>query len=153
MLLPQDPYLSTPAGSIAIMTDEAREGAYIEKLHGLPPQSFELATSMKTGAFIRGVVKQFNIPVERSPFVAFAVLQILVKERSLAGLAPTLSSTANFPQQISQQVAREIERELFSLIGSELSQSSNTQQRNPQVNLNNVLDLKQAPPKPPEVPR
>lgn len=160
-----DPLLTIPVGSIATLSTE-QSLTYAKQLSAINSRSVrDMITSSKSGAFIRGLTKTYNVPLEQAPRIALMILQIALGEKSLPQLTNLLSVELQIPNTMAQKMAGEIEQELFAPIMLELNQYL-TQQQKPATapqqpsNLSaggarNVLDLKNKPqpPTPPPIPR
>lgn len=149
-------YKSVPFGSILTLPDDNWQN-YIPRILALPQSLQKLIFSSRTGAFIRGTVKTYNAPLEKSPFVAFAILQIFLGEKKLTQLASTLTTELSISPDTAGKIAREIEKELFAPIALEFGQYLSVTEKIPSPQAGgarNVLDLKtqNRPPVPPPIP-
>jgi hypothetical protein len=152
-------YRSTPIGSLMDIPKDTSE-KYFTFIFLTPSNIQSLLISARTGAFIRGLAKTYNIPIEKAPKIAFAVLQIALGEKTLAQLGSLLSTELPAPNDVAQKIANEIEKELFAPIALELNQylakkKQATLASRPMGGASNVLNLKNTPqpPPPPPIPK
>lgn len=147
-------FSSVPVGSLSRLSKTQRDN-YIDQVVSLPTNVRKMMFSPATGAFIRGVAKAYNLPLEQSPEIAFAALQVALGDKPLSRLAHDLAIKLNIAVDTADKVAREIEKELFAPIALEFNQHLKSKRPSsspalpPANNLPNVLDLKNQPPKPP----
>lgn len=109
-----------PAGSLVILQDEERP-PYIQDLLALPNRIRSLATSAKTGAYIKGLAKTFSLSVTQGEQIAFAVFEVITGRQSLASLPALLSTKLKIANDKAQKLAQEIERDLFAPVSLELN--------------------------------
>lgn len=114
-------YASMPLGSLVTRSPEEEE-PYLDKYLDAPKGLSQMLFSRNTGAFLRGLVKDFQMPLERTPEVAFQVLRVGVGEVPLAKLAETLAAELKIPNDKAQGMAKEIEAELFAPVMRELNE-------------------------------
>lgn len=112
---------STPAGALYFFP-EAQRLIYLETIFKLPVSLRKLAFSQRTGAYIRGLVRQAQLAEETATKVAFIVLKIVAGEFSLVALASILSSELTIAGDVAQAMAKDIEKELFGPVMVELNQ-------------------------------
>ncbi len=155
--------LTIPSASFLIRP-ESEDRQYTKAMRILSGSLKKMLSDDKTGAYIRGLAKSFNISDDNVPPISFTVLRVGVGELPLAKVAATLSSELKIPNDAAQKMAAELEHDLFAPVAVELNQylasrkqeqtaSSGTTAR--QAGASNVLDLKNkmAPPVPPPIPR
>lgn len=149
---------TVPACSV-IQRPEQERLSYIESLQRVPIKLREFLGSPRTGAYIRGLTKTFDVPLEKAPTIAFAVLRVAVGEKPLGQLGGILSAELPLPNDKAQKIAQEIEKELFGpvmlefnkyLAGRRASKPGVLQKI--QVPPQNVLNLK-TPSSPPSSPK
>ncbi len=147
----------TPSGSLLSQPSDQRL-PYISYLVAMPESVHNLVASARTGAFLQGLSKTNNIPIEKTPQIAFIILRIAVGEKNLAQLGSILSTELQIPNDKAQAMAKEIEKELFAPIALELNQYLSQKRQSapkPLGGARNVLDLKNnaPPPPPPPIPK
>ncbi len=111
----------------------------------LPRGIRDVASSPRTAAFIRGLTKIYNLPLEQGPTIAYIVLQIMLGEKTLAQLPTLLSSDLKIANDKAQAIASEIEKELFGPIMLTYNQFMQTRKNQPKQSMGgatNVLNLK-----------
>lgn len=151
-------YVSVPIGSLIRRTRE-EEARYFAEYDTLPEELKQLIKSPKTGAFVRGLLRNYQITVPAAATLAFRILQICFGEKSLMQLPSMLSMDLKLANDKAQKMAAEIERDLLAPVALELNQFLN-QKRNQAVlragqqakeaGATNVLNLKvQTRPLPP----
>ncbi|MEX1997365.1 MAG: hypothetical protein WEA04_01680 [Candidatus Andersenbacteria bacterium] len=167
-MMQDDTYKSRPVGSL-LTRERSEEERYLNELPDLPPSLISLLMSAKTGAFIRGLVRNYDLALEKAAMIAFMVLQISFGEKTLLQLSTMLASDLQLPLEKAQSMAQEIERELFAPIMLELNayltqkrkitggSTSTPVSSSPSAagGARNVLDLKSQPrpPQPPAIPQ
>lgn len=132
-------FKTIPVGSLLILP-EGEDQLYLDKIGTLPPAIKQLVTQPRTGAYIRGLAKNFDIPLESAPVIAFAVLRVALGEITLDQLAATLASELHVDAPKAQAVAQDIAKELFTPMAK--AQPPETP---PAGNIPNLLDLKNLP--------
>lgn len=143
-------------GSLLTRPQE-EEASYFQELRQLPAGVIDLVMSPKTGAYLRGLAKTYNVPVTAAPAISFEILQIGFGRQSLANLANNLMGAVKIPANAAQLMAKDIERDLFAPVLLELNQYV-TQLKvkpyapQPASGLRNVLDLKSQKSVPPPLP-
>lgn len=153
---------SVPISSLLLLPTEKRM-PYFDQLEIMPRNLRLLLFSPRTGAFIRGLTKVYNVPSEKAPTIALTVLKIAYGEKSLAQLASILSTELQLSNDKAQRIAQEIEKELFAPVMLELNQYLAQKKKAPTSPITtqpqasgarNVLDLKSQsrPPLPPAIP-
>lgn len=149
-------YTSVPVGSLIVLPRE-KASAYVERVARLPAPLRAILFDPKTGAFVRGLVKNAQLPAAKAQVVAFTLLRIGVGEIHLSQCAETLARELGMEMSKAQAMAREIERELLAPVLVHLSPSARSRNATPlssAADLPNVLNLKEkrrppAPPMPP----
>lgn len=122
-------FMSTPAGSLAKVSEENKRNAYVQRMFTLPKQVRDTATSVKVAAYLRGLTKSHNLPEDASITIAFIILQGLIGERMLAQMPMQLSSDLGIANDKAQRIAQEIERDIFAPISLQLNQFLATQRQ------------------------
>lgn len=120
-MITYDSFTTTPAGSLVILEEQERE-PHILTLSKLPGSVRDLAVSPKTGAFVRGLVKQFQLRQDLATTVAFAIWRVLAGNTALAQLPALLSTELKIANDKAQKIAQEIERDLLAPVALELNQ-------------------------------
>lgn len=111
---------SIPILSIADASDIEKE-RFLENFYQLPRVIRQVASSAKTGAYIVGLGKHFQIPLNTTSAISFAVFSILSGEKTLAQLPALLSSKLQISNDKAQAIAKEIEKELIAPVSGELN--------------------------------
>lgn len=146
-------FVSTPAGSIGLQPIEQHE-LYLQMLGKTPPSIKSMLTALRTGAYIRGLTRIYNIPLEVAPKLAFAILLVGVGAKKMVELPALLSTNLQLANDKAQIIAQEIERELFTPIMLDFNESLKNLKSAPKqatLGTQNVLNLKQMkPPVPPQ---
>ncbi len=168
----KDVFATIPAGSLVTVPEEIRT-SYIRDFHELPKILAQFVTSLRVGAYIRGLIKSLDLADEGAEIVALAVFQITTGSLTLARLPAMLSTNLKISNDTAQRMSQEIEKELLAPVALELNQHlAQTKRSQPGIrsqlqnypsrpsaqssNLpSNILDLKnqQRPPTPPPIPR
>lgn len=159
-----DLYKSIPLGSLVVFPEN--ESKYLDRLVEMPPGLADLLISPKTGAFLRGIVRNATIDLSKAPHLAYIVLKVGMGEVLLAKLAATISGLLQLPNDKAQKIATELEHDLFAPVAGELNdylaaqkkrQAASAAASASQAGAKNVLDLKdsgaQRRPVPPAIPR
>lgn len=154
-----DTYKSTPVGSLIIKSETEGE-SYLQMLSGMPVGLRTMLMSNKTGAFIRGLVKSYDIAPEKTPELAFTVLRIGVGEHPLNQLSSLLIQKLGLSSTQAESSARDIEKDLFTPIMLEYNTYIAKQKSGAKTapttahatGARNVLDLKTQRPVPPPPP-
>lgn len=154
-------FTSIPVGSLLDVPPERRR-KYLSAIFALPTSLQDIVFQPRTGAFVRGFTKTYNVPVEKYSSIAFMILQTLIGESTVSRLSNLLSTQLQLPNDKAQAMAQEIEKELFVPVMLELNQYL-AQQKAPAPpaatpsagGARNVLDLKSQPrpPLPPPIPK
>lgn len=136
-------YKTIPIGSILI-TPAAEHEKYFTSIDTLSTSVRELIASPRTGAYVRGLIKQFDLSEEFAPQIAFLILQVCIGDKALKDMAQTLQAELGVASTTSQLIAQDLEKELFQPLLSELTQywQQQQQQINKATGAPNVLDLK-----------
>lgn len=150
-------FKTIPAGSLLIGS-ETNDAPYTGQLNILPDSLKKMLISERTGAYIRGLTKTYDVALEQAPQIAFMVLQIAVGEKPLGQLGGMISSELKLANDKAQKMATEIEKELFGPVMLEFNKYlQDTKAMKPgvmdkmRVAPQNVLNLKEVP-KPPAAP-
>lgn len=162
-----DLYKSIPLGSLVVFPEN--ESKYLDRLVEMPPGLADLLMAPKTGAFLRGIVRNAIIDLAKAPDLAYIVLKVGMGEVLMAKLAATISGLLQLPNDKAQKMAAELEHDLFAPVAVELNQYLETKKQQDKAIANkatgnpraagatNVLDLKdsgaQRRPVPPPLPR
>lgn len=161
-----DTVFSIPAHSLIKMIDENYRHSYLALAIGAPKNVADLLFSPKTGAYIQGVVKAYDLPEDVAPQIAFGVLRVSLGLIPLANFAATLSSELKVANDVAQKMAAELEHDLFAPVAGELNTYLETRKLETRklenkatgdpraAGASNVLDLKNKPqpPVPPPIP-
>lgn len=116
-----------------------------ELVNLIPRSARNMISSPRTAAFIRGIAKTHNLQTEQGPSIAYAVLQVVLGEKTLAQLSSLLSSDLKIANDKAQAIASEIEKELFAPIMLEYNKFMQSRKAQPKQSLGgamNVLNLK-----------
>lgn len=157
-----------PIGSI-LLGPEEDDGITLRTTQEIPVKIKNLLSAMQTGAYIRGIAKEFQLPDETASRLAYTVLRIGIGKITLAAFASTLSTELKLPNDKAQKMAAEIQKDLFDPIMPELNaylakkkQEATGIMQHGRENVEreaggakNVLDLRTVPqpPKPPQIPK
>lgn len=157
-------YKSTPIGSLHRISDEERL-PYIETILETPENVQRIIFSANTGAFFRGICKQFQLAPEIAEEIAFLFTLICIGKIEFHQFAVQLSSRLRISLNQANQISQEIEKEIIAPVSLELNQylSKRKQQKNTLVKTqstttlgapSNLLNLKdnRKPPRPPSIP-
>lgn len=150
-------YQSVPVGAIQTL-EESKRGFYIAKSLETPKKVQDILFSNETSAFVRGLVKSYDIDINLSPKIALAILFIAIGEKTLAQLPAILSTELKLPNDKAQKMAVEIEKDVFGPVRGELEeflrQQSNPPRKVPSsagtTGIRNVLNLKELPARKPQ---
>ena len=159
-------YKNTPFGSM-LTRDSNEQKQLLETSFTVPKRIKVLLTSSGTGAYLRGLTKNYRVLAENTPRVAFNVLQIAIGEKTVAQLPSLLSTELELPNDKAQQMAKEIEEDLLAPIMPELTKylarkksgvetaAEKTGKASSSLGVNNVLNLKdrKKAPSPPPMPK
>jgi hypothetical protein len=145
---PFDTFTAIPVGSLTLIDDINRD-QYIAQFYKLPASTIAMTSSPQTGAYLRGLVKVYSLPLENSSMLAWSVLRVAVGEITLAQLPSVISTELKVANDKAQAIATDIEKELFAPIMLEYNQSLRSSKAaaspslQPSAGAQNVLDLKQ----------
>lgn len=114
-------FQSVPTGSLVIMPSELRLPLLMELVQ-TPPKVKNILVSPKTGAYVLGVVRTYDLPENSERTIAFVIFRIGIGQHKLAELGSLLSSELSLPNDKAQKIATEIERDLFAPIALEFNQ-------------------------------
>ena len=147
-------FKNIPIGSILALP-ETETPEILAMVKRLPQFLRQIVLSPKTGAFVRGLARTYNITPENQVIIAQAILFVAVQKISLSALQEFIVKNISLENSQAQNIATEIERELFTPLALEFGQFVKKNQGDntaPLNNLPNVLDLKNQPPKLPSPP-
>ncbi len=155
------PFDSGPMGAL-IALPEIEMDKYVDDLAKVPPRIFGILNDPRTGAFIRGLVKGHQLPEQKSPVVALAILLVVLGRDTLVKLPSILSTELKLSNDQAYKMAKEIEEDLLGPVMEELKRywsgkwagGTEARDRAEEVGLPNVLNLKdqEKPPSPPPMP-
>lgn len=133
----------------------------------MPEKIRAVLMSSGSGAFVRGLTRQYALPVERSVSVARLTIRVAVGEVPFEKLGGVLAVNLKLAPDQARKMAEEIQNDLFGPVRVELEQYWQQKSRGgqkvspapstaylppaPSVGANNVLNLKEIP-KPPVPP-
>ena len=149
-----------PIGSLVELSDQEREG-YLGLVFTVPSGAREVLFSDKTSAFVRGLVKNYNIQEAGRQAISLAILKVVIGKISFVQLPSVLSTEAKLPNDQAQKIAKEIEADLLKPVRAELDEFwakrnedkpiMEAEKRAAEGGARNVLNLKkeQKPPAPP----
>jgi hypothetical protein len=155
-----DSFHTMPIGSIY-----ARENIstmdYLDIAQSLPDDVKGMLASVSTASYLRGLARSYDITEGKIPSIAFAVLEISIGKKTFAQLPAILSTELKLPNDKAQTMAAEIEKDVFASIRSKLDsflrdqkvKSTSVTSKIPPTTIKarpiqNVLNLKELPPKP-----
>lgn len=124
---------------------EAEDAIYQQKLSSLTPLLLTMVSSPRTGAYIRGLARQFNVQLETAQYISLTVIQICFGDVALSELATTLATRIGILPDQAQAMAKDIEKELFGPVMMELNQYLQAKRATDQQSAAddpNVLDLR-----------
>ena len=135
-------YKSVPIGSLLTLEKEKQEQLR-ELFFNVPDKVRGMLAANKTGSFLVGSLRSYNVPLSYAPKVALLVFMIGVGIKSLQNVASELKSIG-IPQDAANNLSREIEQELFAPVALEYNQYVKlmSQKQTPASGMHNVLDLK-----------
>lgn len=165
-------YKSKPLGSV-LTRPLIEQDRLVERSFTLPRSVKNLFVSERTGAYIIGLAKAYELSTDHAPVIAFIVLRVGFGDKTLAHLPSLLSTELKLPNDKAQAMAREIEEDLFGPVRKELEEywrkskvgtppfakatggESARQGQAGDAGARNVLNLKEQkqPPMPPPMPR
>jgi len=148
-------YKTVPFGSLVLLPDDVWPG-YIPRILALPKSLQQLLFSPRTGAYIRGLTKTYNIPLEKAPLIALNVLRICLGEKQTVQLTQVLATDLQTAPGITQKMALDLEKDLFASVALDLNRGATKATLPPPTNYSgarNVLDLKKDNPPYPLPPR
>lgn len=148
-----DAYKSIPIGSLITLDDETAD-EYLDQVSELPPRVAATLLSPNTGAYVRGLIKSYNLNSTLASSIALTILRIAIGEIPLGALGGHLSNDLRLANDQAQQMAKELEHDIFAPIALELNASfrdrKNQTTKKPSTEINsvqttqrNVLDLTQ----------
>lgn len=144
---------SIPIASI-VSRPESEDEWFLSAVNKLPSQLKALASSEKTGAYIRGILKSYDIEQQKIPQFSFIIMQIIIGTKKLSDLGGLLSAELRIANDKAQKMAAELEHDLFAPVAGELNdylakrnremkKIENKATGNPRAaGATNVLDLK-----------
>jgi len=158
-------YKSKPLGAV-LTRPSTEQDRLIERSFTLPRSVKNLFISERTGAYIIGLAKAYELSTDHAPVIAFIVLRVGFGDNILAQLPSLLSTELKLPNDKAQKMAREIEEDLFGPVRKELEeywrknppssrQSGTLARQGSEGGVRNVLNLKEQkqPPMPPPMPK
>jgi hypothetical protein len=147
-----DTFMTTPFGGMLTLP-EVKQNELLELFFQTPASVRKVLASSRTGAYLRGVTKTFNLSLDVTPRLALTVFRIGVGLLPLPQLASVLASDLSVAPQVAQKIALELERELFAPIMLDLSRAKPSNRPTNTFGARNVLDLKKDNPPYPLPPR
>lgn len=162
-------FTSIPIGSLTVLVPVEEQELYVNSAMQAPGNLRDLIFAERTGAYVRGLVRTYNLDRALTPQLAFTVLRVATGMIRLNQLIGELAQRLSIDQNAAEKLALEIERDLFAPVALELNQYvkaigqqtvsaqapttvPSTPSRRPEMKgMKNVLDLKDRP-KPPSVP-
>lgn len=169
-------FQTIPLGSVVPLPSRQRLD-YISRALALSENIQDILFEPRTGAYLRGLVKTYNLSEEKTRDVAMLVLQVAVGEIELGQLSDYLAKKIHVDGKVASNMSLEIEKDLFAPVMMELGKvqkqaerpagkSENTTSPSPSLSrrgdqrpehsgMSNVLDLKEKRdrPQPPPIPR
>jgi len=157
-------YVATPLGS-TILLDQAASSHCVDQYTQLPSNLRAFASSPKTGSYIMGLIKNFNLPAGTETKIALSLFRILTGDNTFAQLSTVLSSSLKISTSKAETIVAEIEKELIAPIAHDLNSYLSAKKRikasitskmsTDHASSNNVINLKDQtrPPIPPLIPR
>ena len=153
-------YMTIPVGSLIGQPPDV-ESQYLEKLPKLPPEKINLLLSPETGAYVRGLVREYGLQQSNSPALSFLILRYAFGEFSEAQFSSVIARELSVQPEQGQKIAKDITENLFSDKSAAAQQppvapAPPTQPvAGPVQKSPNVLDLnkEQGPPPPPPIPK
>lgn len=104
---------SIPISSTLLLPEEQRN-KYFSALENMPKVIRTILFQPSTGAYIRGLTKVYNLPLEKAPIIALVTLEAFLGFGQLTKLASMLSSKLGIANDLSQRISTDIEKELFA---------------------------------------
>lgn len=152
-----DSFHTLPIGSI-YAREEAASIGYLDIVQDLSPKIKEMISSEKTGSYIKGIARSYDVSEDNQPDIAFAILEIAIGKKTIVQLPSILSTELQLPIDTAQKMASEIEHDVFGPIKADLS-GLPSQQKGSSVpsrttaqaassGMKNVLNLKEIAAKP-----
>jgi len=145
---------SVPISSSLLLTPEDRKEIF-NKYAELNPSLRRLLVDPKTGAYIRGLTKEFQLHPAYAPRIALVILRIAVGILDPAKMGATLSTELQLSNDTAQHLARELEKDLISPLsiafGQQKTKKATQQDQEKSQNVKragarNVLNLKRKQP-------
>ncbi len=135
---------SVPANAMIVVESDKRL-AYIEAFSLLPLSIQRLLMSEATGAYIRGLTKVYNLPLEQASAISLIILEVFIGYKELAKLGVVFSSQLGTPNDVAQTLAHDVEKELFAPVMMDFNQFLTTRKQQPKQmpgGAQNVINLK-----------
>lgn len=146
-----DTFKTLPAGSILLLP-EAERLTVLNRIQKLSPVLKNLIESPRTGAYIRGLARNYDLTLDKAQKLALIILRICLGELPLQQLSSILVQELELLSDIAGKMAKEIEQELFSPLMMELNKQVRSQEtpkqpmtRQADSGLKNVINLKEKP--------
>lgn len=142
---------SVPIGSVASLSTEQRI-VYLSAILSLPIEVATILFKPETGAFVRGLVKNYNLSDTAAVILALTIVRLFIGEIEASGLSARLSSELSIEKSQADAIASEIQKDtLYAVTKTTTWRPTMEQKTSATVTSDNVLDLtKQAkPPSPP----
>jgi hypothetical protein len=110
---------STPGGALMLVSEDER-GEYIKRIFELPQGVSEIVFAPRTGAYLRGLVSSYKLPLTKSHLIALAIVRLFIGKKSLAQLPGILSTELGLANDAAQKMASEIEDDLLAPVMGDL---------------------------------
>lgn len=105
-------YQSVLINSLSLLSLDER-APYFSRLSTLPPSIRKIIFSPPNGAYVRGLTKIYNLPLEKAPYIALIILEVFLGIEDLPKLGSVFSSKLQMPNDQAQAMSKDVERELF----------------------------------------
>lgn len=106
-------FLSVPLGSVNTLPAEQRQ-EYFLAVARMPGRLSQLLSSERTGAYLRGLAKQFSLEDSMIGILALVTLRTAIGEVRLDGLSDEIKRQLGVDTATAQAIATDIEKELFN---------------------------------------
>lgn len=115
-----DTLKTIPVGAVLTLPEEQRLPT-LEKLNNSPASIRNLASAERTGAYVRGLARTYNLSLEQSWNIALTLLYLCLGEIPRQELVPHLSQQAGIPTDTAQKIVQDIDRELLTSVNLDLN--------------------------------
>src|SRR3989344_6061400 len=116
-----DSFHILPIGSIYSREEKASIG-YLDIVQNLPLSLRGMTASTETASYIKGLSRTYDIPEEKQPSIAFAILELSIGKKTFDQIPAVFSTELGLSPDKAQKMASEIEKDIFGPVKRELDE-------------------------------